>query len=138
MVYPGARSKLKKILKYSAFDERDSGFLCLGFEMKYKDSGKLDLREYKEEFGEDVASVLQFTSRNSEILRIERDGQTYTATGAGTVSLQCNFFEAFKDEMMDEDLYIFIFGDSSSVYATVSYTFWQQLIRIFLFGWLWY
>lgn len=138
MVYPGARSQLKKILKYSAFDERDSGFLCLGFEMKYKDSGKLDLREYKEQFGEDAASVLQFTSRNSEILRIERDGQTYTATGAGTVSLQCNLFEAFKDEMKDEDLYIFICGDSSSVYATVSYTFWQQLIRIFLFGWLWY
>ena len=65
---------------------------------------------------------VEFTSSNPKVVSVDENGKV-TATGKGTATITAT--------VKGTDV-------STSINITVSYTWWQWIIRIVLFGWIWY
>lgn len=106
--------------------------VCLGANLRYKATGKLsDVLYLLDE--EDVSAQEPCTSDDVQILQVAADGNSYSAVGVGTVRVHHWLMDAVTDEIAEE------YGTTEiPIYVTVEYTWWQQLIRILLFGWIWY
>ena len=65
---------------------------------------------------------LTWQSDNDSVVKIDPASGKLTATGVGTATITATA----------ED------GRTAACTVTVQYAWWQKLIRIFLFGWIWY
>ena len=70
-----------------------------------------------------VNAEVEFTSSNPKVVSVDKKTGKVTATGKGTATITAT--------VKGTDV-------SSSINITVSYTWWQWLIKIVLFGWIWY
>ena len=66
---------------------------------------------------------VEFVSSNSKVVSVDKTTGKVTATGKGTATITAT--------VKGTDV-------SSSINITVSYAWWQWLIKIVLFGWIWY
>lgn len=80
--------------------------------MQYKDSKRIDFDDFNE---------VSFMSRNESVVRVNNNG-IVTAVGKGTGII------VVKDDK----------GRVCDLEITVEYAWWQWLIKIILFGWIWY
>lgn len=130
--YSGSKEQFNKCTKNLSIPGE---FYALGADVRYKTSGKIsdvldsqivnEIREY---------SVLQsFSSANPDIVQIASDGDSYTALRVGTARLRHPYLEEINEYADPNDEFPDI-----PAYVTVSYSWWQQLIRIFLLGFIWY
>lgn len=67
------------------------------------------------------AKDVTWSSSNEKVARVDQNG-SITATGRGTATVSATASD----------------GRTASCTVTVRYTVWQWIIRILLFGWLWY
>ena len=67
-----------------------------------------------------------YTSDNPAVADVDEDGNV-TAKQSGTAKITVTVTDEYGNE-----------APKSTCTVTVNYTWWQWLIRIFLFGWLWY
>ena len=84
--------------------------------LRYKDTAILTPVQETEE------QAFVWTSSDPKVVTVDRDGKL-TATGNGLAVVTCTSADG-------------TFSDVCEV--TVHFTFWQVLIELFLFGWLWY
>ena len=66
--------------------------------------------------------TVTWQSGNDSVVKVDPASGKLTATGIGTATIT-----AAADD-----------GRTASCTVTVQYAWWQKLIRIFLFGWIWY
>ena len=71
----------------------------------------------------DANGEVEFKSSNPKVVSVDKKTGKVTATGKGTATI--------TSTIKGTDV-------SSSINITVSYTWWQWLIKIVLFGWIWY
>ncbi|MDR0532204.1 MAG: Ig-like domain-containing protein [Oscillospiraceae bacterium] len=82
--------------------------------LRYKETNSLS--------ADDGARPLRWSSSNPKIVKVDPDNGSLQALGRGTAVVTVT------------DLY----GTPSHCTVTVKYAWWQWLILIFLFGWIWY
>ena len=71
----------------------------------------------------DANGEIEFKSSNPKVVSVDKKTGKVTATGKGTATITAT--------IKGTDV-------SSTIKITVSYTWWQWLIKIVLFGWIWY
>jgi len=77
---------------------------------------------YRQEAALTANAAVTWQSDNNSVVKVDPASGKLTAAGVGTATVTA----ATED------------GRTASCTVTVRYTWWQKLIRIFLFGWLWY
>ncbi|MBQ7542290.1 MAG: leucine-rich repeat domain-containing protein [Clostridia bacterium] len=134
VIYCGSTKQFTRFVDSKGLDIRGSLY-ALGAELRYKSTGRI-----ADALDPTVVSLIEkqsyidaFFSADPEILEIQSDRQSYKAVGVGTVQLRHPFYEMINEYCDPEAKY-----PEAPAYVTVSYAWWQQLIRILLFGWIWY
>ena len=84
--------------------------------MRYRETAAL---EVEQEISE---RELLWTSSDPEVVTVDRQGNL-TAKGIGLATVTCSTVDGIAIESCE---------------VTVRFAFWQVLIELFLFGWLWY
>ncbi len=124
--YSCSAAQFRKVAPNVQFADNvpEGGLIALGADMRYKAKGKLsDIVDKRiTEYGG------AFSTEDTKILKIEADGDTFTAVGKGDARIYHPMYDYMSKEC----------GYEIPVYAHVSMEWWQTLIRIFLFGWIWY
>lgn len=90
--------------------------------VSYKGTTKI---EPDVKFVGDVDYTVEYSSSNESIATVDKDGNV-TATGTGEAEITVTVTDEYGNVVED------------TCTATVSYVWWQWLIIIFLFGWIWY
>ncbi|MBQ3005353.1 MAG: Ig-like domain-containing protein, partial [Clostridia bacterium] len=92
------------------------------FTVNYKDSYKI---VPKVEADENVDYTVTYTSSDTDIATVDKNGNI-TTTGRGTATITCTVTDEFGNEVKD------------TCQVEVKLKWWQWIIWILLWGWLWY
>ena len=137
VLYSGSKAQfLKKARGLTVYD----GVYALGADVQYKSSGKLSNvidREIINEIRE-YSTVNAFSCDDASVLRIGADGDSYEAGRVGQTLLRHPYYDLLNEYSDPDDDSADSGFPPTPAYVTVSYAWWQQLIRVLLFGWIWY
>ena len=93
--------------------------------MNYKASTTI---KPKVEADEGITYTINYESSNSKVATVDQNGNVYGAKkwGKGTATITCTVTDECGNEVYD------------TCNVTVGYAWWQWIIGILLFGWIWY
>ncbi len=69
--------------------------------------------------------IVKYESSNPKVATVDENGKVYAAK-RGEATITCTVTDSYGNTVSD------------TCKVTVNYTFWQWLIKIILFGWIWY
>ncbi|MDD6703187.1 MAG: leucine-rich repeat protein [Clostridiaceae bacterium] len=90
--------------------------------LNYKSSANITTRV---DADEGASYTTTFVSSNPKVVSVDSNGKVYGA-GKGSATITCVATDSFGNSVSD------------SCKVTVNYAWWQWLIKIALFGWIWY
>ncbi|MBP9989518.1 MAG: Ig-like domain-containing protein, partial [Ruminococcus sp.] len=108
-IYTKLPAKIKSV---SVFD----------FDVNYKDTIKITP---KIEADSNSNYTIKFKSSNNKIVTVDNNGNVYAAK-KGNATITCTVTDEYGNQVSD------------TCNVTVGYTWWQWIIKIVLFGWIWY
>lgn len=90
--------------------------------LNYKNSANIKLKITADEGAE---YTVKYESSNPKVATVDENGKVYAAK-RGEATITCTVTDSYGNTVSD------------TCKVTVNYTFWQWLIKIILFGWIWY
>lgn len=90
--------------------------------LNYKNSANIKLKITADEGAE---YIVKYESSNPKVATVDENGKVYAAK-RGEATITCIVTDSYGNTVSD------------TCKVTVNYTFWQWLIKIILFGWIWY
>lgn len=90
--------------------------------LNYKNSANIKLKITADEGAE---YIVKYESSNPKVATVDENGKVYAAK-RGEATITCTVTDSYGKTVSD------------TCKVTVNYTFWQWLIKIILFGWIWY
>jgi len=130
-IKPTKESEGTKIRKCSVCEETETSSVPIGkvnkvtindFTVKYKDAYKI---VPKVEIDENVDYTVTYTSSNPDVVTVDKNGNV-TTNYRGTATVTCTVTDEFGNEVKD------------TCQVEVKLKWWQWIIWILLWGWLWY
>lgn len=103
-------------------DRKISSVSVSDLKLNYKSSANISAEI---DADEGVEYKVEYTSSNPKVASVDSNGKVYGA-GKGSATITCTVTDNLGNSISD------------SCNVTVNYTWWQWLIKIALFGWIWY
>ena len=119
-----AKENMDIVAEFSDASEYLPEIICYQASINYKDSLWISPDDFLE-IRDDMDYTVEYDSSDESVVYVDDDGYIF-ATGTGVATVTCTVtFENGYTQIIELEI-------------DVTYSWWQWLIIIFLFGWIWY